>query len=231
MENLTSINDDPVLNWSSIVVRGEQASVFLQGQLSQDIARVTGGAWTLVLAPDSVVITSGFITGSGDEFDLRVPRELGDVALTRLRRFLLRTRCTIELEATDRGPYATLGARIDAGEPGPDEFAAKLTPHSFGSSFVERTVSFAKGCYTGQELVGRLDARGSKVPWRLVRVAGGNRQSLDETLRSKGPQGPSGLTSAVVNAQGVVGLGIAHRTLLDDEGMAQYDDVRIEAIA
>ena len=28
---------------------------------------------------------------------------------------------------------------------------------------VERTVSFTKGCFTGQELVARLDARGSKV--------------------------------------------------------------------
>ena len=32
---------------------------------------------------------------------------------------------------------------------------------------VERTVSFTKGCFTGQELVARLDARGSKVARRL----------------------------------------------------------------
>jgi folate-binding protein YgfZ len=40
---------------------------------------------------------------------------------------------------------------------------------------VERTVSFTKGCYTGQELVARLDARGSRVARRLcglVPVAG-----------------------------------------------------------
>jgi folate-binding protein YgfZ len=38
------------------------------------------------------------------------------------------------------------------------------------AGLVERTVSFTKGCYTGQELVARLDARGSNVARRLVGV-------------------------------------------------------------
>ena len=37
------------------------------------------------------------------------------------------------------------------------------------AGLVERTVSFTKGCFTGQELVARLDARGSKVARRPVR--------------------------------------------------------------
>jgi len=40
------------------------------------------------------------------------------------------------------------------------------------AGLVERTVSFTKGCYTGQELVARLDARGNNVPRRLVGVVG-----------------------------------------------------------
>jgi tRNA-modifying protein YgfZ len=35
------------------------------------------------------------------------------------------------------------------------------------SGLVERTVSFTKGCYTGQELVARIDSRGSRVARRL----------------------------------------------------------------
>jgi tRNA-modifying protein YgfZ len=35
---------------------------------------------------------------------------------------------------------------------------------------VERTVSFTKGCYTGQELVARLDARGNRVARRLCGI-------------------------------------------------------------
>jgi folate-binding protein YgfZ len=38
---------------------------------------------------------------------------------------------------------------------------------------VDRTVSFTKGCFTGQELVARLDARGSKVARRLCGVVVG----------------------------------------------------------
>ena len=32
---------------------------------------------------------------------------------------------------------------------------------------VDRSVSFTKGCYTGQELVARIDSRGGNVPRRL----------------------------------------------------------------
>jgi folate-binding protein YgfZ len=35
------------------------------------------------------------------------------------------------------------------------------------SGLVERTVSFTKGCYTGQELVARIESRGSRVARRL----------------------------------------------------------------
>ena len=35
------------------------------------------------------------------------------------------------------------------------------------AGIVAQTVSFTKGCYTGQELVARLDARGNKVARRL----------------------------------------------------------------
>ena len=40
------------------------------------------------------------------------------------------------------------------------------------AGLVERTVSFTKGCYTGQELVARIDSRGSNVARRLVGIVG-----------------------------------------------------------
>ncbi|MGH9296669.1 MAG: glycine cleavage T C-terminal barrel domain-containing protein, partial [Acidimicrobiales bacterium] len=40
-------------------------------------------------------------------------------------------------------------------------------PQEGGEELVRRTVSFTKGCYTGQELVASIDARGSNVPRRL----------------------------------------------------------------
>lgn len=57
-------------------------------------------------------------------------------------------------------------ARIAAGVPRMGrELTERTIPAEAG--LVERTVSFSKGCYTGQELVARLDARGNRVPWNL----------------------------------------------------------------
>jgi folate-binding protein YgfZ len=52
------------------------------------------------------------------------------------------------------------------------ELDDKTIPAETG--LVERAVSFTKGCYTGQELVARIDSRGGNVPRRLrgVVVAG-----------------------------------------------------------
>jgi folate-binding protein YgfZ len=40
------------------------------------------------------------------------------------------------------------------------------------AGIVDRSVSFTKGCYTGQELVARIDSRGDKVPTKLRRLTG-----------------------------------------------------------
>jgi folate-binding protein YgfZ len=64
-------------------------------------------------------------------------------------------------------PAAFEAARIEAGVPALGrELTEKTIPQEAGS-LVEHTVSFTKGCYTGQELVARLDARGGNVAWRL----------------------------------------------------------------
>ena len=57
-------------------------------------------------------------------------------------------------------------ARIEAGVPmgGREVTEATIAAEA---GLVERTVSFTKGCFTGQELVARLDSRGSKVARRL----------------------------------------------------------------
>jgi folate-binding Fe-S cluster repair protein YgfZ len=95
---------------------------------------------------------------------------------------------------------------------------------------VGATVSFTKGCYTGQELVGRLEARGSNVPWRLVWAAGPNVERIDEVLRSRGPAGPQGVTTAVRRGGRVEALGFAHRTLLDPSRLDPGEDVAVEVV-
>ena len=75
------------------------------------------------------------------------------------------------------GPAAVEACRIVSGVPA---MGAELTAKTIAAEagLVERTVSFTKGCYTGQELVARIDSRGSNVPRRLVGiVASGESES------------------------------------------------------
>ena len=50
------------------------------------------------------------------------------------------------------------------------ELDEKTIPAATG--VVDRSVSFTKGCYTGQELVARIDSRAGSTPTKLVRVEG-----------------------------------------------------------
>jgi folate-binding protein YgfZ len=67
------------------------------------------------------------------------------------------------------GDVAWETVRIEAGIPlMGKEVTENTIPAEAG--LVERTVSFTKGCFTGQELVARLDARGTKVARRLCGI-------------------------------------------------------------
>jgi folate-binding protein YgfZ len=70
----------------------------------------------------------------------------------------------------DRGAYEA--TRIEAGVP---VMGAELTDRTIPAEtgINDRTVSFTKGCYTGQELVARIESRGGHVPRHLqgVRLA------------------------------------------------------------
>lgn len=66
--------------------------------------------------------------------------------------------------------------RITAGVPRVGaELDPSVIPAEVGRWFVDGSASFTKGCYTGQELVARVDSRGSNTPrhLRVITVSGG----------------------------------------------------------
>jgi tRNA-modifying protein YgfZ len=74
---------------------------------------------------------------------------------------------------TDGPPECSLAAaevlRIESGRPRMGhELDDTTIPGEAG--VVPQSVSFTKGCYTGQELVARIDSRGSQTPRRLVGI-------------------------------------------------------------
>jgi folate-binding protein YgfZ len=200
-------------------VHGPEAVEFLQGQLSQDLTARPDGGLSFLLEPNGKVCALlRYQRLDGDAFLLDTDAAAGEALVSRLRRFLLRTkaeveavehRCTRLFDGADvagglaapwpPGPGAPVdlvdtelpgGAvaldaaeyerrRIAAGVPvvgvdvGPDTIPAEV-----GAWAVEAAVSFTKGCYTGQELVARIDSRGGNVP-RPLRVLEGD--GLDAT--------------------------------------------------
>jgi folate-binding protein YgfZ len=72
---------------------------------------------------------------------------------------------------TERSLYE--GCRICAGLP---VWGAELSSNTIAEEafLVDASVSFTKGCYTGQELVARIDSRGRNVPRRLRLIRAGN---------------------------------------------------------
>jgi folate-binding protein YgfZ len=74
-------------------------------------------------------------------------------------------------DARECGIDAFDAMRIEAGVPRMGaEITDKTIPHELGRWVVDSSVSFTKGCYTGQELVYRIDARGGNVPRRLCGI-------------------------------------------------------------
>jgi folate-binding Fe-S cluster repair protein YgfZ len=147
--------------WTLLEARGDDTRAFLQGQLSCDVLSIVAGQSVdgLLLTPSGGVITSLRCSYHPEGIDIAVRAEISGATTSALRRFLMRTRCGFREAGAIAGPYTTVGEQVRRGEPGPNEFALGVSAHAFGQEFVERHVSFTKGCYTGQEMVGRLDAR------------------------------------------------------------------------
>ena len=137
-------------------------------------------AWSLVLQPNGKV-ASWFRIHRVAEADFLLDTDAGhaDVLVARLERFKLRTDATIEPSDTPiPAPVDWPGAddptdeeqRIRAGMPRMGrELTDETIPGEGGQRLIDLSVSFTKGCYTGQELVARIDSRGGNVP-RPVRV-------------------------------------------------------------
>lgn len=162
---------------------GADAGTYLQGQISQDVESLVDGAtaWSLLLQPTGKLVSWFRIHRVGaDEYLLDIDAGHAEAMIGRLERFKLRT--DVSFEAVDHisipAPVEWPGAadpsderlRILAGMP---RMGAELTeqtiPGEGGERFIDLSVSFTKGCYTGQELVARIDSRGGNVP-RPIRV-------------------------------------------------------------
>ena len=119
-------------------------------------------------------------------------------------------------------------ARIEAGVPELGrELEEGMIPAEGGRLLIEATVSFTKGCYTGQELVARVDSRGGNAPRRVlgVLVDGGVLPPVGATVAGSGR-----LTSVAEAGDGAVGLALVPRAVAEDTAVeVTWDGGRADA--
>ena len=211
---------------------GPDAVVFLQGQLSQDVAGLAegGSTWALLLQPQGKVVAFLRVLRTGEEeFVLETDAGFGETVIERLTRFRLRVKCDLDplewrcvavrgprshelveggvvadwpglpgadlvgesVAAPEGVPACSMDAyeavRIEAGIPVMGrELDESTIPEEAG--VVQRSVSFTKGCYTGQELVARIDSRGGNVPRRLRGVVLDSTAPVGAALEADGKE-------------------------------------------
>lgn len=85
------------------------------------------------------------------------------------------------------------------------ELHEKVIPAETG--LIELSVSFTKGCYTGQELVARIDSRGNKVPRNLLLITSNQDFSVGNEVEVNGKL--SGEVSSVAR-EGDLTVGLAY---------------------
>ena len=239
-------------------VSGTEAESYLQGQLSQDIEGMSDGEarFTFLLQPSGKVDAWLRITRQAqNDYLLDVDKNYGELVLARLKRFLLRTDCRVEILNyflyTEIGnsrnendfvdciaiPYSWFGfeftdyifksdsfsegftliddqvwteVRIKAGIPEMGkEIDTSTIPASLG--IADFSVSFTKGCYTGQELVARMDSRKGGTPYRLVKISGTSGITASQGVLLNNGEEIGTITSEIVIDNDFFALGFLKR--------------------
>jgi folate-binding protein YgfZ len=158
--------------------RGSDASKFLQGQLSNDMAALGDSAFILagLHNPQGRVLALLRLAAPAAGHVVAVlPAGLVAAIAGTLRRYVLRAKVTIE-EATDAAALAGLAAQLPAAAAllAPAAHARDIAagvPQVYAATsgrFVAQmlnldcigAISFSKGCYTGQEIIARTHYRG-----------------------------------------------------------------------
>ena len=213
-------------------VAGPDAEDFLQRMLSNDVAALAAGGSceALLLTPKARVIAPvRVLRRAADDFLLLTEPELGETLRVQLVRARLRARCEVEPEQHEAwqvlGGEEVLDARPEGNEVGEEELERlrieagvprwgreiddRVLPAEAG--LTETHVSFAKGCYPGQEPIARLHHRGHVNRRLRVLDVDGEPPAHDDEIRH-GDKVVGRVTSAVAG----VALGYVRVDVPDD---------------
>lgn len=173
-----------MMNFAKLVVAGAEARNFLHGQLTADMDHLdylydhadNSGLAGLCNIKGRLEAIFWIVKESNEHFELYLPRCIGDGIATLLRKYLFRSKVTIEVVNVDPEELSVL----------PTDFSIPWIIESTQGKYVPQMVSLdvlkgvhpRKGCYIGQEIVTRLRDLG-KNKKRLGRISLGNNTNVN----------------------------------------------------
>ena len=162
-----------MLSHDCLLVAGDDATAFLQAQLTQDLDRVQAGGGPCLAAwcnPKGRAIALFRLRRLGRTWRLALPDAMSATVKQRLETFRFRARFSIGIEAATADDLDIVGRPTEAEwrsqlvadgipvlEAGQTD---RFTPHMLNLDLIG-AVSFDKGCYPGQEVVARTHYRGA----------------------------------------------------------------------
>jgi folate-binding protein YgfZ len=153
--------------YSKITVQGLEAEKFLQGQLTCDMRKASPDKAVLAAHcnPKGRIVSLFFLLKEGERFSLFLPQNLSAIALTNLKKYAQFSKHVNVQETvlTDISNWPFLKDKkelIEAGIPLIYANTSELfLPHDINLPQLGG-VSFDKGCYTGQEIIARMQNLG-----------------------------------------------------------------------
>ena len=164
----------------AVRVSGADARSFLQGQLSSDIDALAPGR-PLLAACNSAqgrVQAVLWLVDRGEGIELILPASMIERTVTRLRKYVLRSKARIEaltgaIELAAPHAYREPDWRLAGIRAGLPQVYPE-THEAFVAQMLNLDllggISFEKGCYTGQEIIARTHFRGA-IKRRMFRFA------------------------------------------------------------
>lgn len=159
-------NDGMSIQLSRLVVSGKDAATFLQGQTTADVNKLAFigddkpncGLSAICNRQGRVISLFWAIKVDDETFHLLLPESLAEKIQKHLTIFIFRSKVTITLDQPSAEDLATLPTEliipwITA------ENSEEYVPQMLSLDLLQ-AISFKKGCYTGQEIVARMQYLG-----------------------------------------------------------------------
>lgn len=172
-----------MIELSAIHLTGADASTFIQGQITADINQLNfieqtaenTGLGALCTHQGRVVVVMWIIRHAEDDIVLLMPSDMAEQIKAHLTKFVFISKVKIELREALADELATL----------PEDLLIPWITQATTEKFVPHMLSldklngihFKKGCYTGQEVVARMEYLGAPKR-RLAKITASNAKEL-----------------------------------------------------